>query len=103
MKSKARGLAFVRYLLNYHGLGRRFPGVHVAVPPAVVLATDVFDRFLAENDLLAFALDTDDDALILARFLAARLPDDLMMDLSVFLETVRGQGYRFSLADSSAD
>ncbi len=86
---KARGLAFVRHLLGLHAANRRFPGVRVGVPPAVVLATDVFDRFLAENQLLSFALDTTDDALILARFLAARLPDDLMMDLSVLLEAVR--------------
>ncbi|HLQ66771.1 MAG TPA: hypothetical protein VK123_05995, partial [Candidatus Limnocylindrales bacterium] len=37
---KARGLAFVRYLLNYHGFGRRMPGVRIAVPPTLVLATD---------------------------------------------------------------
>ncbi len=86
---KARGLAFVRHLLGLHRVSRRFPGVRVGVPPAVVLATDVFDRFLAENDLLADALDTTDDAMVLARFLAARLPDDLMMDLAVFLEAVR--------------
>jgi CheY-like chemotaxis protein len=86
---KARGLAFVRHLLGLHRMGRRFPGVRVGVPPAVVIATDVFDRFLAENDLLDFALETRDDALILARFLAARLPDDLMMDLAAFLDSVR--------------
>jgi CheY-like chemotaxis protein len=86
---KARGLAFVRHLLGRHGVGRRFPGVRIGVPPAVVLASDVFDRFVGENDLLDFALNSTDDAMILARFLAARLPDDLMMDLSVFLDAVR--------------
>jgi CheY-like chemotaxis protein len=86
---KARGLAFVRHLLGLHRINHRFPGVRIGVPAAVVLATDVFDRFLAENGLLPFALDAQDDALILARFLAARLPDDLMMDLAVFLEAVR--------------
>jgi CheY-like chemotaxis protein len=86
---KARGLAFVRYLLNYHGLRRHFPDVRIAVPPAVVLATDCFDRFLAENSLLDLALGSSDEADILRRFLAAPLPDDVVADLAGFLEAVR--------------
>jgi CheY-like chemotaxis protein len=86
---KARGLAFVRYLLNYHDVGRHFPGVHIAVPPAVVLATDCFDRFLAENGLLDLALGATEDAEILERFLAAPLSDDVVADLAGFLAAVR--------------
>jgi CheY-like chemotaxis protein len=85
---KARGLAFVRYLLNYHGVGRHFPGVHVGVPPAVVLATDCFDRFLAENDLLDLALGSADEATIVERFLAAPLPEEIVQDLAAFLDAV---------------
>ena len=59
---KARGLAFVRHLLRKSRITRRFPGVRISVPPAVVLATDVFDQFVAENDLLDFALRCEDDA-----------------------------------------
>src|SRR5206468_6158032 len=40
---KARGLAFVDRLLNESRLSDRFHGVRIAVPPAVVLGTDVFD------------------------------------------------------------
>ncbi len=86
---KARGLAFVRRLLGDHALARRFPGVHIAVPPAIVLATDVFDRYLTENGLLDFALSEQEDAEIERRFLAAPLPDDVMLALEVFLASVR--------------
>jgi CheY-like chemotaxis protein len=86
---KARGLAFVRYLLNYHDFARRFDGVRIGVPPAVVLATDVFDRFLAEHRLLDWALRSRDDAEILRRFTAAALPRDVIADLAAFLEAVR--------------
>ena len=85
---KARGLAFVRHLLARHRAARRFPGVRIGVPPAVVLATDLFDRFLAENVLLDFAINTPDDAAIVRRFLAARFPADALLDLAVFLEHV---------------
>ncbi len=85
---KARGLAFVRRLLGLHRVSRRFPGVRVSVPPAVVLGTDVFDRFLADNELLDFAIRATDDKAIVHRFLDAQLPDDVLADLAVFLHHV---------------
>ncbi|MFI5244305.1 MAG: PEP/pyruvate-binding domain-containing protein [Gemmatimonadales bacterium] len=86
---KARGLAFVRRLLGLHHVHRFFPGVQVNVPPAVVLGTDVFDRFLADNELLDFALKAADDEAIVHRFLHAELPADVLADLSAFLAQVR--------------
>ncbi len=85
---KARGLAFVRHLLRKSRITRRFPGVRIAVPPAVVLATDVFDQFVVENNLLDFALNCEDDAEIQRRFLAAPLSASLTEDLKSFLAEV---------------
>jgi CheY-like chemotaxis protein len=86
---KARGLAFVRHLLHTRHFARRFAGVKVRVPPAVVVSTDVFDRFLAENNLLDFAIHCGDDAEIQRRFLAASLPTPLRDDLLAFLAEVK--------------
>ena len=85
---KARGLAFVRHLLRKSRITRRFPGVRIAVPPALVLATDAFDQFMAENNLLDFALQCEDDSEILQRFLSAYIPVKLQEDLRAFLEQV---------------
>jgi len=85
---KARGLAFVRHLLRKNRITRRFPGVRIAVPPALVLATDAFDQFMADNNLLDFALGCDDDSEVLQRFLAAPLSAKLQDDLKAFLEQV---------------
>src|SRR6266700_4214892 len=85
---KARGLAFVRHLLRTLRITRRFPGVRVAVPPAVVLATDVFDQFLGENNLQDFALHCDDECELQQRFLSAALPASLEADLKAFLAEV---------------
>lgn len=82
---KARGLAFVRHLLSRHRLASRFPGVRVTVPYTVVLGTDLFDRFLAENDLLDFAIRSGDDAEIRNRFITAPLPALLLDNLRAFL------------------
>jgi len=86
---KARGLAFVRHLLRTRRIARRFPGVRIAVPPAVVIATDMFDQFLAENNLSDFALHCDDDSEIVQRFLDCSLPGTLEENLRAFLEEVR--------------
>jgi hypothetical protein len=85
---KARGLAFVRHLLRKNRIARRFPGIRIAVPPALVLASDNFDQFLVENNLMDFALGCDDDAEILQKFLAAELAPKLPEDLKAFLEQV---------------
>jgi len=85
---KARGLAFMRHLLYKRRFSRRFPGVKVGVPPALVLSTDVFDRFLAENNLLDFGIHCNDDAEIQRRFLAGKLPDSVRGDLLAFLTEV---------------
>ncbi|MGO9839873.1 MAG: PEP/pyruvate-binding domain-containing protein [Candidatus Acidiferrales bacterium] len=86
---KARGLAFVRHLLHKRRFARRFPNVNVSVPPAVVVATDAFDRFLAENNLLDFAIHATDDKEIQQRFLEAALPAGLVEDLRAYLAEAR--------------
>jgi CheY-like chemotaxis protein len=85
---KARGLAFVRSLLNQRRIGRRFPGIRISVPPTLVLATDIFDRFVADNDLLDLAMHSSDDKEIERWFIAARLPSTLIDTLLAFLEKV---------------
>jgi CheY-like chemotaxis protein len=85
---KARGLAFMRHLLQKHRFSRIFPGIRVTVPPAVVLATDVFDRFLSENDLADFALNCPNESEIEQRFLEASLPSSVRNQLLEFLGEV---------------
>jgi CheY-like chemotaxis protein len=86
---KARGLAFVRHLLRTRRIAKRFPGVRITVPPAVVIATDMFEQFLAENNLSDFALHCDDDSEIQQRFLDSALPAELLENLKAFLAEVR--------------
>jgi CheY-like chemotaxis protein len=85
---KARGLAFIRQLLYKHRLRRRFPGVEIFVPSAVVLATDVFDQFLEHNDLRDFALHEESNEAIEKRFIEARFPEAIFEDLMRYLDLV---------------
>jgi CheY-like chemotaxis protein len=86
---KARGLAFVRHLLRTRRIAKRFASVRISVPPAVVIATDMFDQFLAENNLSDFALHCDNDSEVQQRFLDSPLPIPLQQNLEAFLEEVR--------------
>lgn len=87
---KARGLGFVNILINNYDVRDRFDGVQISVPPAVVLGTDVFDQFLDENNLRAFALEATDDAEITQRFIQARrFPEDVLGELAAFLDLIR--------------
>ena len=86
---KGRGLAFTNSLLDRSRIADRYPGALIEVPAAVVIATGVFDRFMEENDLYPFALDTRDEMRLRRRFDAGRLPADAAADLARFAEAVR--------------
>jgi CheY-like chemotaxis protein len=86
---KARGLGFLNTLINNYDVRRQFEGVQIAVPPAVVLGTELFDRFLDENNLRKFALESTDDIEITRRFLEGVFPEDLLGDLAAFLHLIR--------------
>lgn len=87
---KARGLGFVNRLLSDFNIRNRFEGVKIFVPPAVVLATDVFDQFIHDNNLLEFALRTRDDKELETKFFKAKkFPKYAIDSLNDFLELVK--------------
>ncbi len=85
---KGRGLAFANHLLLQRGMTFAFEGVRIAVPSTAVIGTDVFDAFMAQNDLFQIAYTSNDDREISQAFLAARLPREIQDDLASFLERV---------------
>lgn len=86
---KARGLGFINTLINNYNITHKYADVEISVPSAVVIATDVFDRFLEENNLEGFALQEIDDNLITRRFLeATHFPPEIINKLRDFLEIV---------------
>jgi CheY-like chemotaxis protein len=87
---KARGLGFINTIINRYHIRDYFPGVEISVPGAAVIATDVFDRFLADNNLEGFALNARDDHELAERFLdAPHFPQDILRRLSELLDLMR--------------
>lgn len=87
---KARGLSFLNKLIYNYEINEKFEGIHIGIPPGIVIGTDIFDQFLEENNLRNFALKCNNDKEIKERFLEAkRFPDDTLNQLKDFLELVK--------------
>ena len=86
---KGRGLAFLNSLVGKYRLEHRFDGVRIHVPPTAVLATGVFEKFMASSGLLTFALEEADDDKITAAFVKAPFSQDVLEDLWDFIQWVR--------------
>jgi uncharacterized protein YeeX (DUF496 family) len=82
---KGRGLAFLNVVLNrYSNICEKYPEVKVNVPVAAVLATGVFDQFIASNrefEALA-AVDRMSDEEIDELFLKCSLPNGIIRVLT---------------------
>ena len=86
---KARGLGFINTLINAYDIRDKFEGVEISVPSAVVIATDVFDRFLLENHLDTVVGSAMSDEELHRLFLEAeKFPQDIIYRLIDFLDIV---------------
>lgn len=87
---KGRGLAFIDSII------KKYPetdslvdtNVNITIPRTVVLCTDLFDEFMAQNELYPLALSDAPDDEIHAAFIAAKLPEHLLDDLRALLDVV---------------
>lgn len=86
---KAQGLAAVRDVLASRLDPREFPGLTVAIPDLLVLATDVFDAFMAQNDLWPVARGDGSDEEIAHAFQRGRLPVEYVGDLRALIAQTR--------------
>lgn len=85
---KGRGLAFIDSIIKKNPVCDNFDGVTISIPRTVVLCTDIFDEFMASNDLYPLALSDVSDEVILRHFLQARLPERLIEDFFALFEVV---------------
>ncbi len=86
---KGQGLAFIKDSVIPRIDHQRFPTLGVNLPTLTVLATEVFDEFMKENDLHGIAMRDDlrDDQIAHA-FVEASLPADIVGDLKTLSDKV---------------
>ena len=82
---KALGLAAARGILQDFSANSKFANVEIGVPRTIVLATQVFETFMAQNKLYAVAFDDIPDERIAHAFLKADLPATLVGDLRALI------------------
>ena len=85
---KGRGLAFVDSIIKKNPVCDNFEGVTISIPRTVVLCTDIFDEFMAANDLYGIALSDAPDDEILRHFLKAELPVSVTEDLYALFDVI---------------
>jgi len=84
---KARGLAFLSTMLKAHPeFQKENKGAVIGVPKTLVISTDGFDDFIAQNNLKGVLSGDLSDARISETFLEARFPDWLCRALEAFLQ-----------------
>lgn len=87
---KGRGIAFIDHILKKHVVFESMPNVEIRIPKTLVLCTDIFDRFMEDNNLYQVALSDASDNTILQTFLSSKLPEELLGDIQTFCEVVTG-------------
>ena len=85
---KGRGLAFIDQIIKRNPVCDNFEGVQITIPRTVVICTDLFDRFMEDNDLYPLALSDRSDNEILEAFLNAELPASLVEDIDAMCDVV---------------
>ncbi len=75
---KAQGLVFLNDLLLSRFQTADFQQITVGIPNLTVIATDVFDAFMAENDLYGIANSDSPDDRIAQAFQNADLPFNVL-------------------------
>lgn len=95
---KARGLAFLNRLVQKYTLFHAYEGISISIPRSVVITSDFFDQFIYENGL-QYIIDAElTDEEILSEFVASRLPENLVAELKLYLDTVE---YPLAIRSSS--
>jgi len=86
---KARGLLFQERVLSNSKLKEQFPNVQIGIPRSIVIATEYFDDFIKDNNLLEQVIELNSDQEITNIFLNYPLPKKLVGHLKKYLKHVK--------------
>ncbi len=85
---KAEGLVSIREMLNREIASSDFPGIEIGIPSMVVLCTESFEAFMAQNNLSEVANSGSPDEKIAQVFQRADLPFEILGDLRAVIDQV---------------
>jgi len=86
---KARGLAFLDYLIGKGLIKENINGINIKTPNTVVISTDVFDFFIEHNNLSTFINGQYSDEDLAKIFENVNLPDYALKDLLSVIDKMK--------------
>jgi len=86
---KARGLSFLAKLISKYVSDEMFSNLRITAPRTIVLSTDVFDTYMAQNKLNDPTLYELPDERIALKFMSGSLPATVLGDLRAFIQKTR--------------
>ena len=98
MGGKARGIAFLNTLLLESPIKRDIADVNIQTPHTFVICSEVFEEFIADNDLQKIAIGESDNDRIAGVFIEKKLPAGIISDLKTLL---KGIHYPLAIRSSS--
>ena len=85
---KARGIAFLSYIIKKNKLRDKYENMNVLIPLTFVICSDVFEDFVEENNLYDYAMSTCNEEDIAKKFLESELPPKIINDLRRLVEKI---------------
>ncbi len=83
---KGRSIAFLNTLISQSEELKNIEGINVKIPDTLVICTEVFERFIEDNNLFDRAIEAKTDDEVARLFLEARFPDNFVSSLKDFLK-----------------
>lgn len=85
---KASGLVFIHDFLEDKLDKSKYPNIELKIPKTTVIGTNIFDRFIARNNLNELAYSNEADIRKIFGFRDASLPTEILGDLRSIVEEV---------------
>lgn len=86
---KARGVAFMNAMISKAKLSDKYEDMKVKVPRSFVIGSEVFEKFIEQNNLYSFISTNPTEEAIAAKFMEALLPEDIQNNLRVLTQHIR--------------
>ena len=80
---KARGVAFMNAMISKAHLADKYEDMKVKVPRSFVIGSEVFEKFIEQNDLYSFISQGPSEAEIAKKFVESELPEEIKDNLRV--------------------
>jgi hypothetical protein len=86
---KARGIAFMNSMIAKSRLADKYEDIKVKVPRSFVIGSDVFERFIEENNLYSFLACTPKEEAIAQKFTESFLPATAQVNLRLLTQYIK--------------